>query len=313
MQTLDSKLQECSGTSVHLPLEDACQWHSDLSTSLNNEEATTPADWLQFRRFPDTFRDDKGFQEKFIQNADTYRALAGLSLYIAKKLPQGSPKREILQHMHLQANLIHRLQTNIYEFLMNSTNEEIASHYPNVQAWMVNTNLNASHTTYAQDQGGLELETITIDKEALQLEEDELIYMASTPTPLEAMATQRSATHSSAEEANNPVHGRLEGPIDEVMTGVVSREVEWCNCGIIKLVKEPERWWAITSKTTAEFLNGQTCVLDGVMANKSSLIVSTLELDLGNQANAWWERISICVQQLKDIDELVDRAHLAWR
>jgi hypothetical protein len=263
--------------------------------------------------------EDAAHIQRFIPlEADLYRSVSLTSLYLLHTIPLISPIPDevrkslegTLKKTQLLLKILEKVTVQCYE------NEEggdtlLPTNHPFLDEWILKFRPKEEDT-------GVE---ISLDREGLQMEEDELLQMATTPTPYE----------------NNPLFARKDqisfaDPIARLLlvdntatdSSAISTHASIAISLNTKGVFRPRdtssfdlkhSWWLITCDSTVLY-ESPILTIYSVLTNhytsSQKISCKAIKVNVGKDGTLWWEKISRIVQELKQIKELQDEVRTLW-
>jgi hypothetical protein len=142
---------------------------------------------------------------------------------------------------------------------------------------------------------------ISFDREQLQMEEVDLLQMASTPTPLEYDPKNGAGSID--------LVARL--PLGEAGSSVQAVLDERGVLRTRHTTEYPNAWWALTATSTISY-ESPRFTITSVWTNQPNLCTTSLTLDVGRDGHLWWEQTSRIVHQLKEAQEFKDQLQILW-
>lgn len=291
--------------------------------------------------------------------ADLYRAMALTSIYLMEMIPMATNRpldvsvEQGLKSCHQRAQwLVKMLNHRVAEVLLDSNHpgesvessnllELYATEYSEqLEGWL----LECGDPFEGEDDNNNML--ISFEKEQLQLEEDELLHMASTPTPNETtkhdsvttLPSTKSTTPDSAllsarlliqEDAttstststitittttaeNDSTHN------NNIKTSQYSTLVVLNDRGVFRSQHPQEQawWWALTSESSVQCDANQMISISAVFSNRPTLhgrpLTIQLQVTNAKDLSLWWTRISKIVQSLQEANDLQNELPSLW-
>jgi hypothetical protein len=240
--------------------------------------------------------------------ADLYRAVIFLSVHLLSRLPpttMSDSVREILGLTVQQAMLLLQILSRLI-LLCNGTTTEVRSNHPALAEW-----IQRRDEDLTDESSNL---IVSLDAQALAMEEDELLRMANTPIP--AVTGQRAFDG----DYNEIFVARVDAchAVGSVESAMVAVHLD-PQRGVFRLVNDAssmDGWWAaLTGSSETQYLS-PFLVITNVIIHKaisSRLIVDTLEVQVGqDDCPRWWEATSAVIQQLKELQTLHKQASSLW-
>ena len=155
-------------------------------------------------------------------------------------------------------------------------------------------------------------ESITIDKEQLEKEEEELILMAETPIPNNHRQHKAEMTNEGV--MNGILHGHIPASRYSESPAVA---ITMDDHGVLRSEK-PENssqrdksMWFLSSDTQISF-NAPFLELTHIVLGPPHFEVDSLRLNVGNKGSAWWENVSRMVQHLRPASKMQVEIFDAW-
>lgn len=258
--------------------------------------------------------------------ADLYRAMGLTSIHLMQRIPMVHPLseqdqedlRSCIQRSQLLLKIIdQRIQSALDpdhqdETEMNNLLEHYTTEYhESLEGWLLQ-----------YDQEEEDDNHIAFDKEQLQMEEEELLHMAATPTPNEAETTMSVDLHKdmTARLIQCNVNNRNDAETDTTVDNISSKSqysglVIWNDQqGVFRSPHPQEQawWWLVTSESLVQ-CNAATITISSVYTNRPQLVLlSSVQLQVTEDPSLWWSRISRFVQSLQESKELQTELTTLW-
>ena len=244
--------------------------------------------------------------------ADLYRAVALTSLYLLEKLPLAAHTSETvktnLQTSYNKSQVLLNILQRIYVqcIPLNERNEE--EEIPTTQPFLGLSLEKLQPVAIEENKGSI----ISFDREKLQMEEDELLKMANTPTPYE----NRLQNSQRDQNYNTYLIARLllgEAKKDETVRPSLSVTFNDEN-GILRArdasnEEYRDSWWILTSESTISF-ESPFFTITSVLQNDFS--TTSLSLNVGRDGDIWWEKVSQAITKLNESRDLQERIQRLW-
>ncbi len=285
-------------------LLDLCRLHDEVITTCQDAESRINilGKLCQFRVSP--LQEVMLKAEEISSEADLYRALLGLSLYLILNIPITNSSASCFQEDELkrtirQSVLLLKILAKIKSIATGTMEDSAPTRFPVFQEWI--DQLQEAWTDQTSN-------VISFDRQELAMEEDQLILMASTPTPWEL-----NQQTSIIEETKELLVARMPVTVlGKIETATV--QVRMDHRGLIRLMdQEDSTWWAaLTASSTTHYKSPTFTIKMVVTQTKTSLgtnpvmSLGTLPLQVGRDGHQWWEVTSAIIEQLKELQQLQD-------
>jgi hypothetical protein len=299
-----------------ISISSICEFHDRLLSIVSEETeaiARTNDDILRLRLLTKqdgvVVNNYDEVKQRIPVEADLYRAVILTSLYLLEKLTSpGTPNMDATKaHLQItirQANALLKVLSSIYGqyFYLEDSEATLPTTHTKLEPMLAERRKLVDH----DDDDDSDV-IMSFDKEQLEMEEDELLQMASTPTPDENRQQQN--------EKSNPKESLLAELLRD--HGASPIQVTLNDLGILRAhnsSSEREKtttWWAITSTSSISYENPHFKITR-VLTNRPKLCTTTLTLDVGKHGHLWWERSSRIVHQLKELQDLQDELKIIW-
>lgn len=303
-----------------------CQWYDRLLSVLNDDgdDNKRRGDGYLLCRRMSTSREndnDDGVLHaqtlQFLQiEADLYRALIIICLCLLEKLPAGNTTNSAmmdttktqLQTTIRQSNALIKILKNLHAKNYDDDHSPLATKYP-----ILNTLMAQKKFSYEYEE---ESNAILLDKDQLEMEEDELLRMASTPVP-----NEQPQHHASMETNNHPMETQSSSSclvarmsMEQEDTSTTTVQVTLDDRGVLRTrqsAKHEGAWWVITTASTISY-ESPIFTITSVVTNFPKFSSTTLTLDVGRDAPIWWETIAKLTHSLKETKELQEELKELW-
>ena len=268
-----------------------CKLHDRLISSLAEYDMTKPdAEILRLR-----LTKEEGFfiraKERVPVEADLFRAVKATSLLLLDKLPSNTAEsiKTQLQTTIIRSNAILKVLSEIYEQVSDRLSEGIEDNLPTKYP-LLGRLISEKKSSFECEENA----TISLDRSQLQMEEEMLVQMASTPIPSEF------DQHQSINPTSSLV-ARMSIGQDKV-------QIELDEQGILRTrfaSKHESVWWALTPESSVSY-QSPVFTITSVTTNQPHFSIVTLSLEVGRDGHLWWEKASKIVQKLKASRDVYD-------
>lgn len=285
-------------------LSDLLKLHDALLEENENRQHENEIPMLNFRISPSKLENDDISLE-----ADYCRAILSLSLHIKSRIQQAEDAFSEMCHARLertiqQSSLLLDLLANLYSMgYANSGN--LPSSYSEIVEWLTFEAERMEASSVSSDL------MISLDQEALALEEGELLLMANTPIP---SASSRQGTGNHNQDgwlvARVPA-SYVSSETTEMATVAVTLDT---HRGVLRhyddkdLSASNDGWWAaITASSESRYQSPTFSISNLVVHNptsSSAYEVRMFEVQVGRNGRQWWEATSSVIQRLQEIETL---------
>jgi hypothetical protein len=336
----DGEIQEEDASSPKTSISELCQIHDALMEErISASQRGAALDIVRFRLVPSSCAEENkmGLDVELVAvEADVYRSTVGISMHLLQVIADSTTVSKVddsikegLQHTIRQCTLLLKILSTMYSLSCGKNSNDLTtahlpSQYPILHRWI--------EEMEQRDISNWEEETsnlISFDRQQLASEEDELLFMANTPTPLESSADDANHLNydnSMQEEySNHPYTGmvaRMSSKFLKKETIDAQTSVQICmdHRGVIRLRDMPENhWWAALTPSSSTNYKSPTFTITSVAIpileeyyTKVRLSLSTITLEVGRDGRQWWEATSAVIQQLNDLQSLQDEVGSLW-
>lgn len=304
--TWDKNSAENDSNTTPLPcLSTLCQLHDELIESCQGVDETRKRMQSKISQFQISPLESGSLEpDEIAAEADIYRAVLGLSLYLIQHIPStqcnGCYIQSKLKRIIRQSTLLLNILSTIYSLANGASIDSVPTVFPVLQLWIDNLQEDWTDQTST---------LISFDRKDLAMEEDQLLLMACTPTPLES--NQISIIPETKELLVARMPCTALGESDSTTTVQIGIN----NCGLIRLIgRDDNTWWAALTASSTTHYKSPTFTIHSVVTptkstldSKSSFLSgSTLALQVGRDGQKWWEATSAIIEQLKELKQLQD-------
>jgi hypothetical protein len=334
LELLDYEIHEedASPSSLKTSVSELCQIHDELVEDLQREERSAtsqtgfPVDIVRFRIYSLYSEQSMGLDpEQVAAKADMYRAALGISMYLLQTITgttfSGMDSiKEHLQHTIRQCTLLLKILVTVYSLSCGKSPDLTAlpSHSPILERWI--DEMEQQTSSWGEETSNM----ISFDRQQLAQEEDQLLLMANTPTPLESGNSNHLNYDSIQEDTNIPSTGLVARMSSkylkrEAIDQPTSVQIRMDHRGLIRLRDMAENhWWAALTPSSSTNYKSPTFTITSVAipiedsSAKNRFSLSTITLEVGRDGRQWWEATSTVIQQLKDLQSLQEEVEILW-
>lgn len=326
-------------------ISELCQIHDALIEELLHQENrnTAAVDILQFRLgslLSDEPKKSMGLDaERVASEADMYRAIAGISIYLLPMITTiARMDSTLIEHLRCtirQSTLLLKMLSTIYSFSRGTTRADVdalPSHYPMLQRWrdeMEEQMNSGGSNAWGEDMSNM----ISFNRQNLAQEEVELLLMANTPTPLE-----EDSSHPNDDGMEEDFIGGIpsaglvarmsakyfkkETATDETTVTSSSVQIGMDHRGLIRLrdstLENGNGWWAALTPSSTTSYHSPTFTITSVAVPKGDksqhirTTLSTIAVEVGRDGRQWWEATSSVIQRLNELQSLQEEVGELW-
>jgi hypothetical protein len=310
-QELSMQTEEVQHSSIPF----LCKVHDEILQILSQDADATAKrihTYILRLRLLETKEEATHIQQYITLEADLYRAVSLTSLYLMEQMPLAmnqplSPAvEENLQSSFQRSQILLEILETIYS-QCNQEGELLSTNHSILDEWL--------HKLKPRRIN--EENLISFDRERLQMEEDELLQMAATPTPQEKYPTANRIATNHEDDSGLTARLWLDPAAASDSSSRTSITLFWNGQGVLRsrdAIAE-HSWWLVTCESSISY-QAPNLIITSVITNNTSKpefsTIPSLTLDVGTDGALWWERVSKMVHKLQEIKELQDELNALW-
>ena len=255
----------------------------------------------------------------FALETDRYRAILGLSLHLMLRMSKSEPKLAptiaYLRRTIRRSKLILKILSAVYSIsFFPSADVSLPSNLTVLPEWVEHQKQNLVEQEIEWDDQSSN--SISLDREDLATEEDQLLHMAATPIPAESNWDRGELALDSQVLVARMSSSYLYGQNHQQSSVQIMMDCR----GIIRLRDSSSNldWWAALTAASATYYKSPNFTITSVLisgdksTSRNDLALSTISLQVGRDGHKWWEATSVLIEKLKELQVFLDAISANW-